>query len=97
MKRKIFGAPGSKTFCSKYRAFMRDEFFGAFVMTFLVGALQVVIGAILTAWICDGIPPKWVFYILLANPVVFFVYNWMVNLYSIYDNERLATWEELKR
>ena len=96
MKRKIFGLPGSPTFCSKYRDFMENEFFGAFMLTMLVGALQFVIGGIITVWICDGRPPMWTFYMLLANPVIFFVYNWLMLLYSYYDNERMATWERLK-
>lgn len=96
MKRKLFGVPGSRTFCSKFRDFMRDEFFGAAVLTFLFGCLQFFIGAILTAWICDGRPPQWVFFILLANPILFFFYNWLMLLYSYYDSERMATWNRLK-
>lgn len=75
---------------------MEDEFFGAAVLTFLFGCLQFVIGAIITAWICDDRPPQWVLYILLANPIVFFVYNWLMLLYSYYDSERMDTWERLK-
>ena len=96
MKRKIFGAPGSPTFCSKYRDFMENEFFGAAVLTFLFGALQFVIGGIIAVWLSDGRPPMWTFYMLLANPVIFFFYNWLMLLYSYYDNERMATWERLK-
>lgn len=32
---------------------------------------------------------------LLAVPV-FYVVNWLVALYNIYDTERIATWERLK-
>ena len=96
MRRKIFGAPGSQSFCSKFRDFMQNEFFAAILLTFLIGGLQFFIGAILSVWICDGRPPQWIFYILIANPVVFFFYNWLRLLYEYYDAERMASWNRLK-
>jgi TM2 domain-containing membrane protein YozV len=96
VKRKIFGVPGSPTLCSKYRDFMRDEFFGALILTVLFGFLQFMVGGILAVWICDSRPPQLVFYVLLANPVIFFFYNWLTVLYEVYDAERMATWHRLK-
>jgi hypothetical protein len=96
MKRKIFGSPETQSFCSKFRDFMRDEFAGAIVITLLLGIGQFILGAIIVAWICDGRPPMWTFYMLLANPFIFFFYNWLMLLYSYYDNERMATWNRLK-
>ena len=96
IKRKMFGND-TFAFIEGYREFMRDEFAGCIIVTLLIGVGQFVLGAMLCAWIWDGSPPKYVFYILLANPFVFFFYNWLVNLYSIYDTERMAVWDELKR
>lgn len=96
MRRKIFGAPGSQSFCSKFRDFMQDEFAGAIVLTVLAGALQFFVFSILAVWIYDGHPPKWIFYTLIVSPVIFFLYNWLRLLYEYYDAERMATWERLK-
>lgn len=96
MKRKLFGND-TFAFVEGYREFMRDEFFGCVVVTLLIGVGQFILGAIISAWICDGRPPQFVFYILLSNPFIFFFYNWLVNLYRIYDTERMACWDELKR
>jgi TM2 domain-containing membrane protein YozV len=96
MKRKLLGDPNSQSLCSKFRDFMQDEFAGAIVITLLLGIGQFILGAIIVAWICEGHPPMWTFYMLLANPFIFFFYNWLVLLYGYYDNERMATWNRLK-
>ena len=83
-------------FVEAYRDFIRDEFFGALIITFLLGVAQFILGGLFCAWAWNGKPPMFMLYVLLANPVVFFVYNWLVVLYGIYENERLATWERLK-
>ena len=96
MRRKIFGEPGSQSFCSKYRDFMDREFAGAILLTVLFGCLQFFVCSIIAVWVWSGRPPQWLFYILLASPVVFFLYNWLRLLYEYYDAERLSTWNKLK-
>ena len=96
MRRKIFGAPEAQSFCSKFRDFMRDEFFGAVMITLLLGIGQFILGAVVIAWICESRPPQWALYVLLANPFIFFFYNWLTLLYEYYDAERMATWDRLK-
>ena len=83
-------------FIEGYRRFIQEEFIGAMVITLLLGVAQFIFGAIICAWIWESKPPMYMFYILLANPVIFFVYNWLVSLYDIYDTERMATWHRLK-
>ena len=95
MKRKLFSSAPFR-FVESYRNFIQDEFFGAIVITLLIGVVQFIICAAFIAWCYDSRPPQVWLYILLANPVVFFVYNWLVVLYQIYDTERMACWERLK-
>ena len=96
IKRKLFGN-NTFAFVEGYREFIRDEFAGAIVITVLVGIGQFILGAMFCAWLWEGRPPQYVLYILLANPAIFFVYNWLVVLHGYYMNEKMATWEELKR
>jgi hypothetical protein len=81
----------------RYREIIKHEIVAAILLTFLLGIVQFIIGALMITGITVGRPPQWSLYVLLANPVVFFVYNWLVVLYRIYDSERQEVWEELKR
>ena len=80
-----------------YRDIIEDEMFAAIVLTFLLGIAQFIVGALIIVGLSGGRPDQFWLYILLANPVIFFLYNWLVVLHRIYDSERQEVWEELKR
>ena len=81
----------------KYREFIIDEKAVSIVLTVLLGALWFIVMSVIAVWISDGRPPQYVLYVILSVPPLFYIYNWLVALYEIYDRERMATWEELKR
>jgi hypothetical protein len=96
MKRKIFGDEWGWLF--KYRRAIQDEMPIAIIATFFCGLLWLlVMGALTIYFVDDKEIGQLIMKCILACPPLFFIYNWFYTLYEIYDTERKAVWEELKR
>ena len=69
----------------------------AIVLTILGGAVWFIIASLVTISFIDTTPPTYMLYLILSVPLLFFIYNWLMALYAIYDTERMATWDNLKK
>ena len=69
----------------------------AIVLTFLGGAVWFIIASLVTISFIDTTPPTYMLYLILSVPPLFFIYNWLMALYAIFDQERMETWELLKK
>jgi peptidoglycan biosynthesis protein MviN/MurJ (putative lipid II flippase) len=89
---------GQWEWVQKYRELIMEVWPLAFILTTLVGALWVIAFNLFVIMTMFGVTPtKTTMYATIAAPYLFFVYNWIMALYEIYDTERMATWEAVKR
>ena len=96
MHRKVFG--GGWGWLFKYREFIQEEMPLAILLTILMGIIwTLVCGIIFAYFIDDRSTLQTTMKCVIMCPPLFFVYNWIYGLYQIYDTERMAVWEELKR
>ena len=81
-----------------YREIIMEVWPLAFILTTLIGGLWFIIfNLIVVMGMFDTTPTKEGMWVTAAVPYLFFVYNWIMALYEIYDTERMATWEAVKR
>ena len=80
-----------------YRSLIMDIWLLAFILTTLIGGLCVAVSVLVWMSLYKTDPSPTVIYTLMTLPYIFFVYNWLAALYEIYDNERMATWDAVKR
>lgn len=96
MYRKLTG--GRWGWLHKYRELIQEEMPISIVVTVLLGAIWVlVLGIVMAYFIDDRNILLTTMKCVMSCPPLFFIYNWLYTLYEIYDNERKAVWEELKR
>lgn len=92
---KVLGRWG---WIQKYREIIMEVWPLAFIMTTLIGALWFIsFNIFVMMGILNITPTKETMYATAAVPYLFFVYNWIMALYEIYDTERMATWDAVKR
>lgn len=81
----------------KYRRFIIEEKPISILLTILCGLLWFMICGILTIWLVDDkqLGSDIMKGVIVSVPL-FFIYNWLMALYEIFDTERMASWEYLK-
>lgn len=96
MHRKVFR--GEWGWLHKYRDSIREEMPIAIVATIFCGLLWLLVtGALTIFFIDDRETAQTIMKCMLACPPLFFFYNWFYTLYEIYDAERLATWDAVRK
>lgn len=80
-----------------YRSVIMDIWLLAFILTTLIGGVCVAVAVLVYMSVFETRPSNEVIYTLLTLPYIFFVYNWLAALYEIYDTERMATWDAVKK
>ena len=97
LKRAIRKMFGDWQWVYEYRKMIRDLWPLAFILTTLAGALFFIGVNLFVMFAFDVHLTRDGLYAVAAVPYLFFVYNWLAGLYEIYDTERMATWDAVKR
>jgi hypothetical protein len=84
------------TWVSKYREIIMEERALSILLTALLGTIWFMVSFSLCMVFSQTRPSDLVAYALLAVPLLFYIYNWMMALYEIFDDERRRTWQTLK-
>ena len=96
LKRMFTTLSGPFEWVIEYRKLIIDIPFLAILVTCLVGALWFIGAGLFIIWLLGNRPPEYLFYLILAVPPLFFIYNWLMVMYAIYDRERQQTFDALK-
>jgi hypothetical protein len=96
MHRKVFGDEWGWLY--KYREAIREAMPIAILATIFCGLLWcMVMGLIFLYFIENRETLQLAMKCMLACPPLFFFYNWFYTLYEIYDAERLAAWDAVRK
>jgi hypothetical protein len=94
--RKMFG--GEWAWLFKYRELIQEEIPLAILITVLLGvAWTLAMSLVMIYFIDDRETLLIVMRCVMLCPPLFFVYNWLYTLYEIYNNERMATWDAVRK
>ena len=97
-RRAVNSMSGAWDWVDEYRKLIIEVPFLAILLTFLIGAVWFIICGVVFVWANGNEPPpRYVLYFMMAVPPLFLIYNWLAAMYEIYDRERQATWDELKK
>ena len=80
----------------EYRKLILEMTGIAIVLTVLGGAVWFIVASLVAISFIETTPPTYMLYLILSVPPLFFIYNWLMALYAIFDQERMKTWELLK-
>ncbi len=96
IKKNLVGN-GTWQWLEDYRYLILRSKVESFFVTLLAGLMWVLVVFLVSASLSDEreLVRNAMIYAIASVPV-FYIYNWLMALYDIYDTERMATWNTLK-
>jgi len=82
-----------------YRRMILEETFLSIVFTLILGIVLYILPVcfLLIPYVDRAGTATTIIWCLVGSVIVFYVYHWIMALREIYEEEKLKTWEELKR
>lgn len=80
----------------KYREIIIDEKAMSIILTLLLGLMWVIFSTAIACLVLGTRPSDELLYLIFSIPPLFYIYNWIMALYEIFDRERRETWAVLK-
>ena len=82
-----------------YRRLILEETFLSIVFTLILGIVLYILPVcfLLIPYVDRAGTATTIIWCLVVSVILFYVYHWIMALREIYEEEKLRTWEELKR
>ena len=82
-----------------YRRLILEETFLSIVFTLILGIVLYILPVcfLLIPYVDRAGTATTIIWCLVVSVILFYVYHWIMALREIYEEEKLKTWEELKR
>ena len=82
-----------------YRRLILEETFLSIVFTLILGIVLYILPVcfLLIPYVDRTSTATTIIWCLVGSVIVFYVYHWLMALHEVYEEEKLKTWEALKR